>query len=124
MRVHPNKPLAVPAGNIRVPLADFEAVLRELERWEVDRSQPNDPYKLGVLDTLQWLHGQPVMFDGEPTVPRPPLTFDYTRATPESIQAEYEHALAEFGRGQYTQGVRHALDWAWNGNRKAAAPAH
>jgi hypothetical protein len=110
-------PTVVPAGNIRVPEADFEALYAELMAWHDDTRLPFDSYVLGVEQALAWVAGRAVVEDGKAIYPKPPLSDSYQAAAPETIADELRLAVDTVGHrrsDRHAAGVLAALGWCWN----------
>jgi hypothetical protein len=104
---------------VRAPAAQWDAVRAELQRWNDDPAAPYDDYLLGCVETVQWLADEPIMFDGRPSLPYPPISAEqYYAARHETVREEYHAALASRRgeRSEYVRGVLAVFDWAWNGN--------
>jgi hypothetical protein len=103
--------IRVPEGNVRVPLAEFEAVWTEAEQGL--RAQPGSRYLGGVCAACRWVSGHPDAVS--------PLYREPVRATPDLITREDVLAFLTYRRADggdlaihedWAAGVAMALGWA------------
>lgn len=116
-----------PAGNVRVPLADFGRVWAAAEAQSADEAARGvtDWHAGGVVVTCRWLAGAVVTYQtGRRQLPRSPATERIVTAYEELIEAEYLIAesldlvrpdLVEHRPG-WCEGIRATLRWAWRCN--------
>jgi hypothetical protein len=117
----------VPAGNLRVPRAEFAALWVEAERLNIEQAgrPETDWYPGAVAVTCRWLAGA-IVEDGRGrrSPARAPATRGQARAYEELIEAEYLAAeqldlrrpdLAVHRPG-WCDGIRATLRWVWRRN--------
>ncbi len=122
----------MPAGNLRVPRAEFAAVwaAAEAHQEEQARRRVADWYGAGVVMTCRWVAGATVRPANGPWRPaRSPVTERLNQAYEELIEAEYFAAerlamrrpvpdwLA--ARPGWIEAVLATLDWSWRGSRRS-----
>jgi len=122
----------IPAGNLRVPVADFAALWRAAERHQEERARRHvaDWYAAGVVMTCRWLAAATVRPAAGPWRPaRSPVTERTAPAYEELIEAECLAAetlaarrpvpgwLAE--QPGWLDAVLATLNWAW---RRSGVP--
>jgi len=114
----------IPAGNLRVPRADFAAVWRaaEQENREQGERGVTDWYAGGVIITCRWLAGAVTTTQTGRQMPAfAPVSNRSARAYEELIEAEYvavEQLAARrpdlvVARPGWCEAVRATLRWAW-----------
>lgn len=120
----------VPAGNIRVPRAQFATVWAAAETRSAGEAARGitDWYAGGVVATCRWLAGAAVTDqNGWRRLPRSPATGRIVGAYEELIEAEYLAAegldlarrdLVEHRPG-WCEAIRATLRWAWRCNGPA-----
>jgi hypothetical protein len=126
----------IPAGNLRVPRAEFAAVWMTAEQLHDQRAtrRVSDWYSTGVVATCRWLARATVHPASGPSHPaRSPIT-GHPDAHQNLIEAEYVEAarlalrqpqptwLAQ--RPGWIEGIEATLLWAWHHHRDPPLEIH